>query len=59
MQARCGLNEDDDVLVDTYFHKLRIDIHLTFKKFDNVDEISQHAIKAKVIANYHAREFGV
>ena len=26
MQARCGLNEDDDVSVDRYFHGLRIDI---------------------------------
>ena len=54
MQARCGLNEDDDVLVDRYFHGLRIDIQhiLTFKNFDNVDEIIQHAIKAEDIANY-------
>ena len=35
MQARCGLNEDDDVLVDRYFHGLRIDIQyiLAFKEF--------------------------
>ena len=61
MQARCGLNEDDDVLVDRYFHGLRIDIQhiLTFKNFDNVDEIIQHAIKAEDIANYQARKFSV
>ena len=56
MQARCGLNEDDDVLVDRYFHGLRLDIQhiLTFKNFDNVDEIIQHAMKAEDIANYQA-----
>ena len=61
MQARCGLNENDDVLVDRYFHGLRIDIQyiLTFKNFDNVDEIIQHAIKAEDIANYQARKFSV
>ena len=48
MQARCGLNDADDVLVDGYFHGLRIDIQhiLTFKNFNNVDETIQHAIKA-------------
>lgn len=61
MQARCCLNEDDDVLDDQYFHWLRIDIQhiLTFKNFDNVDEIIQHAIKAEDIANYQARKFSV
>ena len=56
MQARCGLNEADDVLVDKYFHGLRIDIQhiLAFKIFDNVDEIIQHAIKAEDIPNYQA-----
>ena len=56
MQARCGLNEDDDVLVDRYFHGLRIDIQhiLMFKNFDNVNEIIQHATKAEDIANYQA-----
>ena len=54
MQAR-GLNEVDDVLVDRYFHGLRIDIHvLAFKNFDNVDEIIQRAIKVEDIANYEA-----
>ena len=59
MQDRSGLNEYDDVLVDRYFHGLRLDIHhiLTFKHFDIIDEIIQHAIKAKVIANYQARKF--
>ena len=59
MPARCGLNEIDDVLVDRYFHGLRIDIQhiLTFKNFDNVDEIIQHAIKAEDIANYQAKKF--
>lgn len=54
MQAHCGLNEDDDVLVDWYFHGLYIDIQhiLTFKNLDNVDKIIQHAIKAEDIVNY-------
>ena len=59
MQARCGLNEDDDdVLVDRYFNGLTLDIQhiLTFKHFDNVDEIVQHAIKAEGIANHQARK---
>ena len=58
MQARCGLNEDDDVLVDRCFHGLRLDIQhiLTFKHFDNVDEIVQHAIKDEDIANYLIRQ---
>ena len=30
MQARCALNETEDVLVDRYFHGLRIDIHTTY-----------------------------
>ena len=57
MQARCGLNEDDYVLIDRYFHGLRIDIQhiLAFKNFDNAEEIIQHAIKAEDIANYQAR----
>ena len=57
MQACCGLNEDHDVLVDRYFHGLRIDIRciLAFKNFDNAEEIIQHAIKAEDIANYQAR----
>lgn len=61
IQARCNLNEDDDVLVDRYFHGLQIDIQhiLEFKNFDNVDEINQHAIKAEDIANYQARKFSV
>ena len=61
MQAHCGLNEDDDVLVDRYFHGPRIDIQhiLTFKNFDNVDEIIQHTIKAEDIANYQARKFSM
>ena len=61
MQARCGMNEDDDVLLDRYFHGLRLDIQtiLTFKHFDNVDEIVQHAIQAVDIANYQAQKFGV
>ena len=60
MQARCGLNEDD-VLVDRYFHLLKIDIQhiLTFMNFDNVDKIIQHAIKAEDTANYHAWKIGV
>ena len=59
IQAHCGLNEDDDVLVDRYFHGLRLDIQqiLTFKHFDNVDEIVQHAIKTEDIANDQARKF--
>ena len=38
IQAPCGLNEADDVLVDRYFHGLRIDIQhiLAFKNFENV-----------------------
>ena len=58
MQARCGLNEDDDVLVDRYFYRLTLDIEhiLIFKHFDNVDEIVQHAIKAEGIANDQARK---
>ena len=53
MQTRCGLNEDDDVLVDRYFNGLTLDIQhiLTFKHFDNVDEIVRHAIKAEGISN--------
>lgn len=59
MQARCGLNEDDDVLVDRYFHGLRLVVQhiLKFKHFDNVDEIVQHAIKVEVIVNYQNRKF--
>ena len=59
LQARCGLNEDDDVLVDRYFQGRRIDIQhiLAFKNFDNVDEIIQHAIKAEGIATYQTRKF--
>ena len=55
------MNEDDDVLVDRYFRGLRIDIQhiLTFKNFDNVDEVIQHAIKAEDIANYLARKSSV
>eukprot|EP00268_Persea_americana_P013609 TRINITY_DN16021_c0_g7_i1.p1 TRINITY_DN16021_c0_g7~~TRINITY_DN16021_c0_g7_i1.p1 ORF type:complete len:109 (-),score=8.32 TRINITY_DN16021_c0_g7_i1:407-733(-) len=34
MQVRCGLNEADDVLVEKYFHELRIDIqHILVFKF--------------------------
>ena len=56
MQARCGFNEDEDVLVDRYFNGLTLDIQdiLAFKHFDNVDEIAQHAIKAEEIANHQA-----
>ena len=38
MQAQCSLNEPDDVLVDRYFHGLRIDIQhiLALKNFENV-----------------------
>ena len=59
MQARCGLNEADDMLVDRYFHGLRIDIQhlLTFRFFDNVNQIIQHAIKAEDIENYQAWKF--
>ena len=57
VQARCGLNEADDVLVDRYFHGLRIDIQhiLEFKNFDNVDEIIQDGTNAEDIANYQAQ----
>ena len=54
MQARCAVSEADDVLVNRYFHGLTVDIQhiLAFKNFDNVDEITQHAIKAENIAKY-------
>ena len=56
MQAHCGLNEVDDVLVSQYFHGLRVDIQyiLALKNLDNVDEVIQHAIKVEDIANYQA-----
>ena len=59
MQARCGLNEDDGVLVDKYFHGLRVDIQhiLTLNVFDNVNAIIQHVIKAEDIANNQAKKF--
>lgn len=58
MQVRCGLDEDEDVLVDRYFNLLSLDIQdiLAFKHFDNVDEIIQYAIKAEEIANHQARK---
>jgi len=58
MQAHCGFDENEDVLVDRYFNGLTLDIQdiLTFKHFDNVDEIVQHAIKAEGIANHQARK---
>ena len=58
MQARCGFNEDEDVLVDRYFKGLTLDIQdiPAFKHFDNVDEIVQHAIKAEGIANHQAKK---
>ena len=58
MQSRCGLDEEEDVLVDRYFNGLTLDIQdiLAFKHFDNVDEIVQHAIKAEGIANHQARK---
>ena len=59
MQAHVGLNGDDDVSVDIYFHRLRVDIQhiLTFKHFDIVDEVVQHAIKGEHIANYQVKKF--
>ena len=59
MRSHCALYEADDVLVDRYFHGLRIDIQyfLAFKNFGNVDEIIKHSIKAEDIANYQARKF--
>ena len=58
MQARCGLDEEEDVLVDRYFNGLTLETQdiLAFKHFDNVDEIVQHAIKAEEIANHQARK---
>ena len=46
------------MLVDRYFHGLRIDIQhiIAFKIFDNVDEIIQHT-KAEDIANNQAQKF--
>ena len=48
IQARCGLDEEEDVLVKRFFNGLTLDIQdiLAFKHFDNVDGIVQHAIKA-------------
>ena len=43
MQVRCGLNEADDVLVDRYFHELRLIycIYLHSKFLIMLDEIIQ------------------
>ena len=56
MQARCVLNEADDVLVNRYFHRLIKDIQhvLAFNNFDNADKIIQHAIKVEDIVDYQS-----
>ena len=49
MQAHCSLNEANKVLVDKYFHRLKVVIQhiFTLKNLVKVEEIIQHAIKAR------------
>lgn len=53
VQARCDLDELEDIVALQYSHGLKLDIWhvLAFEHFDIVAEVVQHAIKVEEIAN--------